>query len=532
MNDEINNDMANEPGAETNNAPEMENISSIKSEEAQAQKRTRIIVVASLSILIAVVLLLYFFGRTEQNGAGRPVPAPRNTSFGESNNSQTSQFSGEQTIMIEPEPAARAGIKTEAVGEALASETGSTTASSTGVVEANAYRETRVMALAGGVVRQINAELGQPVERGQTVAMVFSQQSAAAQSRVVSLFSELDAARKNYEREAKLVKLNPVSRGELDEATTKLKTATAMVEEHHQHHERTRKLVAIGAASREEFEQATTRLKTSEAELSEAHKRFDRATQLVDINPVSRAAFDQATAKLKDTEAELAAAKQQLLLLGFSQQRVNALVSQTQISSEIAVTAPISGTITARSANVGEVVETNKELLRVTDLSSVWVIGQVYEKDLGKIRVGSGASITSDAYPGKLFRGNIAYVDPSLDEATRTAKVRIELLNPGQMLKIGMYVNVAFANLGGSANTTAVIPVSAVQTLFNQPVVFTATDQTNVFALRQVRLGIESKGFYPVLAGLAVGERIVTEGSFLLRAEWLKLHPTGSQQNP
>src|SRR4029450_13365482 len=100
----------------------------------------------------------------------------------------------------------------------------------------------------------------------------------------------------------------------------------------------------------------------------------------------------------------------------------------------------------------------NKELLRVTDLSSVWVVGQVYEKDLGKIHVGSGANVNTDAYPGRIFRGQVSYVDPKVDPQTRTAQARIELANPGQLLKIGMYVNVAFVGIAGSGSSTPVIP--------------------------------------------------------------------------
>ena len=188
------------------------------------------------------------------------------------------------------------------------------------------------------------------------------------------------------------------------------------------------------------------------------------------------------------------------------------------------VPSPASGTVTSRSANPGEVIEANKELLRVTDLSSVWVVGQVYEKDLARVHVGSGASVTSDAYPGRIFRGRVSYVDPRVDPATRTAQVRIELANPGQVLKIGMFVNIAFATIGGAENTLPVVPVSAVQNINNQQMVFVGTSDPNVFVLRPVRLGPESNGFYPVLEGLTVGERIVTEGSFLLRAEWLKSH--------
>src|SRR5439155_11803340 len=169
-------------------------------------------------------------------------------------------------------------------------------------------------------------------------------------------------------------------------------------------------------------------------------------------------------------------------------------------------------------------IEANKELMRVTDLSSIWVVGQVYEKDLATIRVGSGANITSDAYPGRVFRGRISYVDPKVDPATRTAQVRIELGNPGQMFKIGMYVNVAFASMGAAEKTMPVVPKDAVQTIGNQQYVFVASDNPNEFTLRAVRLGGASNGFYPVLEGLNAGDRVVTNGSFLLRAEWVKLH--------
>jgi RND family efflux transporter MFP subunit len=204
--------------------------------------------------------------------------------------------------------------------------------------------------------------------------------------------------------------------------------------------------------------------------------------------------------------------------------RIDALKTTSQISSEVSVTSPSSGTITSRTANPGEVIEANKELMRVTDLSTVWVVGQVYEKDLATVRVGSGANVTSDAYPGQVFRGRVTYVDPKIDSATRTAQVRIELANPRQMFKIGMYVNVAFGALGTAEKTVAVVPKAAVQTINNQQVVFVATDKSNEFIMRPVRVGAETKGSYPVLDGLSAGERVVTDGSFLLRAEWLKQH--------
>jgi RND family efflux transporter MFP subunit len=277
----------------------------------------------------------------------------------------------------------------------------------------------------------------------------------------------------------------------------------------------------------EELGQAQSRYLTALADLDEQQKHYARTERLVDIGAASREEFEQAATKLKSAEAEIASLRQRLQLLGLPPQRITALRSPSQVSSEVSLPAPISGTVIGRSANPGEVVEANKEILRVADLSTVWVIGQVYEKDLANIRIGSGASVTTQAYPGRVFRGRVSYVDPALDPQTRTAQVRIELANPGQALKISMYVSVAFAATGGAEATTPTVPSMAVQNINNQQVVFVATSEPNVFVMRPVRVGPETGGHYPVLEGLFVGDRVVTEGSFMLRAEWLKLHPGG-----
>ena len=413
--------------------------------EARAVRRKYLLIVtAVLAVLIVAVVAAWLFFRSNKSGAGRPVPAPRNISL-EQPGVGTPAAPTETTLTLAPEMVDRAGIKIETVGEQLVeANTGSQTA--TGVVRDNAYRTTPVVSVVGGILRRVNVELGASVRRGQTLAMVFSNELAMAQSSYLTVLADL--------------------------------------EEHHQHHRRTIRLLEIGAASREEFEQATT--------------------------------------KLKRSEAEVASQRQKLLLLGLSQRQVSGLKSSSQINSEVSLPAPSTGTVIARAANPGEVVEANKEILRIADLSSVWVVGQVYEKDLGRIRIGSGASITAEAYPGRIFRGRVSYVDPTLDTATRTGQVRVELANPGQQLKIGMYVNIAFATVGGAESTAPTVPTAAVQNINNQQVVFVATKEPNVFVMRPVRLGPEVNGRYPVVEGLTVGDRIVTEGSFLLRAEYLK----------
>jgi cobalt-zinc-cadmium efflux system membrane fusion protein len=415
----------------------------VEANTSRARRRARnAIVLVVVAGIFAAGLATWLFWPGK---AGKPVPAPRSVSFEESPSQQTA-LTGEQRLTLTPEQVRSAGLKIETIGERPASEAAGQMA--TGVVQANAYKETPVVSLVGGIVRSVRVELGQNVKRGQTVAIVFSNDLADAESHYL--------------------------------------TALAVLDEHHRHHLRTIKLVEIGAASRQELETATS--------------------------------------QYREAESNVANLRQKLLLLGMSAQRIDGLISTSQISSEVAVIAPVSGTLTSRTVNSGEVIEANKELLRVTDLSTVWVVGQIYEKDLAMIRVGSGANIASDAYPDRVFRGRVSYVDPKIDPATRTAQVRIELANPGQALKIGMFVNVTFAVLGVAERTTPVVPKDAVQSIGSQQLVFVATDKPNEFVMRPVRLGSESNGFYPVLEGLNAGDRIVTEGSFLLRAEWLKQH--------
>lgn len=479
-----------------------------------------------IAAMLLAVVVVFFFGwymlRSGSNGAGQPVPAPRS-----SMNDNSLEPLTNKTLTLSPEQVQNAGLTIETVGEQLSTESGET--ASTGTVEANAYKQTPAVALVGGIVRRVIPELGENVSAGQTVAVIFSNEFADTQSKYISLRTEADNARRNYERTQKLVTINQPGHGELDQATKQRKAAEAALNEMRNRYDRTTRLALIGAASREELEQDTTKLRTAEAELEESRQRETRAGQLLPISAEVRSASEDALNKLQSAESELAATRQRLILFGMPAARVNGLRSSSQVTSELAVPAPTSGTVTARSVNAGEVVEANKELLSITDLSTVWVIAQVYENDLARLRVGGGASVTSDAFPNRLFRGHIAYVDPQLDPTTRTAKVRVELPNPNRELKIGMYVRVALAATGNSERTVPVVSASAVQNINGQQIVFVPTSDPNVFELRPVRLGAESDGRYQVLEGLTVGDKVVSNGSFSLRAEWLKLNQSAGQ---
>jgi len=164
------------------------------------------------------------------------------------------------------------------------------------------------------------------------------------------------------------------------------------------------------------------------------------------------------------------------------------------------------------------VVGAAQELFVVTDLRTVWVIGDLYEKDFASIKVGSPATIAIPSRPGAILSGRVAYIDPRVDPATRTAKVRVEVPNRGMELRLGMYVTLDFRT--GAGVQSIVVPREAVQAVGDRNVVYVPVEgDDGRFAERPVKLGAVMGDSVQVLEGVKTGDRIVTTGSFFLRGE-------------
>lgn len=341
-------------------------------------------------------------------------------------------------VALTPAAIQRAGIKIAVVrSEAVVS---AITVPAT--VTSNAYHDTKVNALVGGVVRQVGAELGSSVTRGQRLAAIFSAELADAQMKYLSM--------------------------------------QAMFNADHQKLERTEKLVNLGAASRQELE-----------EVAAVHAGH---------------------------ETEVAAAKQRLLLLGLSAADVARLTDASHIVSDVVIASPADGVVIARAVNQGQVVAAGQELFTVTDLSTVWVIGDLYEKDFANVRIGSNATVTIPAAPKTVVAGRVSYIDPRVDQATRTAKVRVEVPNRDMHLRLGMFVTLAFQT--GSSERATLVPRDAVQSIGDRSVVYVPVEgDESRFVERPVKVGAATGDFLQILDGLKAGERVVTVGSFYLRAE-------------
>jgi RND family efflux transporter MFP subunit len=263
------------------------------------------------------------------------------------------------------------------------------------------------------------------------------------------------------------------------------------------------------------------------AMLEAESRKLHRVSELVRIGAASRQELEEVTAIQEVRATELEAARQRLLLLGLSAGQVLALKSPTQVVSDVIVPAPIDGVITARSANLGQVVGMGQEVMVVTDLSQVWVVGDLFEQDFKSVAVGSEAALSTPAYPGFAQPGRVSYIDPRVDPQTRTAKLRVEIPNPTGRLRLGMYVTLGFEV--GTGGRRPVVPRAAVQTLGERQIVFLPVkDDEGKFIQRTVRLG-EALGDagYAVLRGLSPGDVVVTSGSFFLRAEAVRNGPSG-----
>jgi cobalt-zinc-cadmium efflux system membrane fusion protein len=275
-----------------------------------------------------------------------------------------------------------------------------------------------------------------------------------------------------------------------------------------------------------ELADAQTKYLSMRAMLEADHQRRERTRKLVDIGAASRQELEEATAVHASHATEVEAARQRLLLLGMSKKQVDALTHPSQVMADVVVPAPITGVITGRSANLGQVVGMGEALFVVTDLSEVWVVGDLYEQDFARVRVGSESTITTPAYPELRLQGRVSYIDPRVDPQARTAKVRVEVPNPDGQLRLGMYMTMLFSTASGAP--VVMVPRAAVQTIGGRQVVFVAVpDEEGRFVQRTVTLGSLAGESYTVLQGLQSGEVVVTEGSFFLRAESLRNAPSG-----
>ena len=191
------------------------------------------------------------------------------------------------------------------------------------------------------------------------------------------------------------------------------------------------------------------------------------------------------------------------------------LESTGEVIDALEIDSPVSGFITERNALPNLAVQPDTRLYTVADLSSIWVLAQVFQNDLARVRIGAPAALTLDAYAGRAFRGRVDFIYPDVDMTTRTARVRLIFANPSLTLKPGMFVNI---NLEIPLGEQLVIPATGVLQSGTRQIVFVDRG-SGYLEPRQVQLGERAGDDYVVASGLKTGERIVTSANFLVDSE-------------
>jgi len=255
----------------------------------------------------------------------------------------------------------------------------------------------------------------------------------------------------------------------------------------------------------------TNYLKAKEA-YTLAQKAYARAQDLYQHHAIAEQALEQAESAEVQAGGDLLAAQAALKVMGITDP--DALVKAPP-SFEVPVKAPIGGLVVEQDVAAGQLLQPGStQCFMVSNTNTVWVLVNVYQKDLPYVRVGDPVSIQTESYPD-VFHGKIAYVAASLDPNTRTLQARIETPNPGDKLKKDMYV-VATVNAGAIKHAIALPDAAVLRDNENQPFVYVAS-ASNQFSRRSVTLGESLDGQTEITGGLKAGEQVIGNGSLFLQ---------------
>jgi len=210
------------------------------------------------------------------------------------------------------------------------------------------------------------------------------------------------------------------------------------------------------------------------------------------------------------------AARRRLLLWDVSSAQLQQIERSGRVRRTLTLHAPFAGVVTEKMVQAGQAVDMGMPLYRLADLSAVWVEADVYEQDLRFVRLGEAVSVEIAAYPGEPRTGRVSYIYPEVSLDTRTARVRVELANPGMLIKPGMFATVQIE--APVSERAVTVPRDAVMHSGTHAMVF-IEESPGLYRAREVVIGAESGNRTQILSGLLVGERVVKRANFLLDSE-------------
>jgi membrane fusion protein, heavy metal efflux system len=264
-----------------------------------------------------------------------------------------------------------------------------------------------------------------------------------------------------------------------------------------------------------QYNSSQAELQRLKIQLAAQRRQVERNRRLAESGAVAQKEYEFSLAEqqgleegIRAQESTLAGLKTRLGRFGIGEPTMGA-------SSVTAIRAPFAGAVVRVSAAPGDVVETGTDIFSVADLSTVYVVAQVYEKDLGQVHVGQPSTITTEAYPGQHFAGRVASISDLIDPQTRTAAVRCQVPNIGVRLKLDMLASVEFPT--ATKRSALSVPADAVQRVYEKATVFVRTTPSN-FSVRHVETGSSSNARIEITRGLKEGEPVVIKGAFAVKS--------------
>ncbi len=372
----------------------------------------------------------------------------------------------------------------------------------TGTVEANQEKIQQATPLVSGRIERVHVALGDHVEQGDALAVIASSEIAEMHGNFHQAETRLRLAEQALDRVQRAENRAGVlqAKARLDEADANLRRA--------------RRLTELGAAAGKD-------LTSAEAAYASAKADYDYQNN-ISINRE----VQEARSQVETAQGDVFQLRNRLAALG-------AVVSQETTgnaphdTSMVTLRSPIAGTITERLVNAGAGIDSGKPMFTIADTSTVWVIANVPAGQVSSLRTGSPAEIHAADLGEQAIAGHVAYINPILNEETRTGRVRIEIVNPRQRLKIGTFVDVRFKTSstepGAKTIRSLFVPDSAVQRVGDRAIVFLpSAGKPGEFTVRDVELGEPIGSLHQIRSGLQSGERVVTRGSFVLKTQLMK----------
>ncbi|MEZ4826703.1 MAG: efflux RND transporter periplasmic adaptor subunit [Bacteroidia bacterium] len=230
--------------------------------------------------------------------------------------------------------------------------------------------------------------------------------------------------------------------------------------------------------------------------------------------------FFDATSLRKMNPAVYITARNKLRRWNISEETIDGIEEGKPIIRNLQVISPVSGTIIRRNATEGQYVGESTSLYEIADLSRIWVLFDAYEEDVPWLRLGNAVSFTIPSVPGKTFTGKISFIDPIVNPASRTLSVRVEVANPGHVLKPEMYAYGKIQASGKGDATQLVVPKTAVLWTGKRSLVYVQVPEVSppLFQIREIILGPDLGEEYVILQGLKEGEQVVVNGAFKIDA--------------